>query len=203
MKPICGVCSVRPENSTANARARYASPFLAVLRRRLLAFFLGLGACCFAMLLSYGMVRWLTQGMADEVPLNPVVQQRAILLRGFANDLTRACNDYAHHTTGADGRISADGRLWIERVFRSELRFLEQRMDNNAMPAIASYLTLRAAAQRCTTMARYPDDVGLRRAALKEARQAIEAVNAYLETIDMARSAGRAPVSVQFGQPEN
>ena len=137
------------------------------------------------------------------IPLNPVVQQRAILLRGFANDLTRACNDYEHHTTGVDGRIPADARLWLDRVFRSELRFLEQRMDNNAMPTIPSYLTLRAAAQRCTTMARYPDDQTLRRAALKETRQAVETVNAYLETIDMARSAGRAPVSIQFAQPEN
>lgn len=182
-------------------RSRNRSPFFALFRQRLLLILLGLSAGCLAMLLSYGMVRWLTQGMADEIPLNPAVQQRAILLRGFANDLTRACNDYAHHFPGDGSQASADARLWSERVYRSDLNFLEQRMDNNGMPAISSYLTLRAAVRRCSTMARYPEDLGLRRAALTEARQAIEAVNAYLETIDMARSAGRSPVSIQFGQP--
>lgn len=178
---------------------RKRSRMIATLRQRIHVFLLGLGACCIAMLLSYGMVRWLTQGMADEIPLNPAVQQRAILLRGFANDLTRACNDYAHHLDRGDGRISTDTRLWVERVFRRDLGFLEQRMDNNAMPTLPSYLALRDATRRCVTMGRYPDDGGLRRAALAEARRAIEGVNAYLNTINMARSAGRAPVTIQFG----
>jgi len=171
---------------------------LTALRNRLAFALLTLAFSFLAMGLSFFVVRWLIAGMDDEVPIDPAVQHRAILLRGFANELTRACNDYHRFVVQSGPAVEKDARAWIDRVFRRDIHFLEQQLNDNPMSTLPVYVGLRAAVQRCAVMARNPDDGGLRRATFREARAAIEATNGYLADIGMAHSAGRAPRRIAF-----
>lgn len=150
--------------------------------------------------LSYTMVRWLTHGLPEDQAIDPTLQRRAILLRGFANDLTRACNDYARMAAPDGGGLTPASRQWIDRTFRSEIRFLEHRMDSNPMERLEAYRALHAAVRRCGTMARHPDDRLLRAATLGDVRRAVASANAYLSRIGMSRHAGPAPVRMVFGE---
>jgi hypothetical protein len=67
---------------------------MAAFRRRIVFIAFTLFLSLLAMAVSYAMVRWLTLGMEEERVPDPMIQRRAILLRGFANDLTTSCNDY-------------------------------------------------------------------------------------------------------------
>jgi hypothetical protein len=151
-----------------------------------------------AMVISFGMVRWLTHQMAGEPVPDPVAQKRAILLRGFANDLTAVCNDLVRLAYTTSGEMAPGARMWIDRVYRRDIRFLEQRMDDAPMSDVAAYRQLRAAVQRCAGVARHPDDRALKTAALNEAAHAIDAVNAHIAAMGFAQRAGPAPRTMVF-----
>ncbi len=171
---------------------------MAVFRHRIIFIAFTLLLSLFAMVASYAMVRWLSLGIGEERVPDPMVQRRAILLRGFANDLTKSCNDYIRVVPDPKGGVMPDVGNWIDRVYRRDLRFLEQRMTDNTMSALPAYLQLLAAVRRCASMARHPEDQMLRQSALRDARRAIEEVDFYIEGIGMARLAGPPPRHAQF-----
>ena len=157
-----------------------------------------IGASVLAMGISFGVVRWLTGQLDDEPPPNPVVQRQVLLLRGFSNDLTRACNGYAGLARTDDGAFTPDAQSWIDRIFRRDIRFLQQRMEEAPMERIHVYGQLHAAVARCATMSRHPGDRALRDATLGEAARAVGAVNAYIDGLGMGKRAGRPPIRIDF-----
>ena len=150
------------------------------------------------MLLSFMVVRGLTLNMTKTDTPNPQAQRQARLLRIFANDLTIACNNYARTVPAGEGALTSDARVWIDRTFRRDIRFLEQRMDDNKVTGLPTYLALRAAVHRCAAMARYPDDRTLRRETFKDVRQAIAGVTAFIDATAMTESAGFLPERILF-----
>ncbi len=171
-------------------------------RRRSLFILLTMGLSILAMALSFALVLWMTRGLGEKPPASAWTQQRAILLRGISNDLTKACNDYYDVVASREGAVVPDARNWIDRVFRRDIRFLEQRIEDNPMSDVTPYQGLRAAVHRCASMARYPEDRALRAGALRDAKHAIEAVDAYIKSIEMTRSAGALPVRIRFASGE-
>ena len=171
-----------------------------VLRQRAIFVLLTLCLTLVAMFVSYAMVGWLTRGLGQEQVFDPLAQRRATLLLGFADDLSGACNAYARVMTKNTGTDTREAYVWVDRVFRRDLRFLEQRMDDNAMTSLPVFLQLRAAVVRCSSMARHPEDRVLRSAAFADARGAVDAVNAHVKTVAGFRAGNGRRVPVNFAE---
>ena len=144
-----------------------------------LAFVLGFTAMLVSFLVVYGMAgKW-----SDETAVSPETLQRAHLLRIFSNELVTLCNTYHRRVPQPPGILPAIDRTWLDRTFRPDLQFLEQRMDDT-MPGDAEvFLQLRAAAARCGAMARNPADAALRAGALGEVARAVAAAEASIAQV--------------------
>lgn len=195
MEKISNGSSAPPEGSPReDARAVTAwlgSRLLSGLRFVALAAFLGLAS----MAVSFLVVHQLTERMKDGGPLDPLALQRARILRAFSNELVGLCNVYQQRVS--DG-LSPSDRMWLDRSFRPDLQFLEQRMDDTMPGDAVACVQLRAAASRCAAMARNPEDTVLRTRTLDEVVQAVAEVESYIAQLDIGGRAGPPHSGIHF-----
>jgi hypothetical protein len=141
---------------------------------------LALLASCLAMGVSYTVVRQLAGEIRRDGAIDPILLQRARLLRTFSNDLVELCNTYDRRIPDSFQAVNTTDRRWIERYFRRDVQFLEQRMNDTMLGDVPVFIELRGAASKCASMGRHPEDALLREGALRSAYHAVEAVEAYI-----------------------
>jgi hypothetical protein len=157
-----------------------------------------LGLTLISTIVSFFTVQLLTRSPTEDGTPDLARQRQTVLLRAFATELTGACNAYAANLSRADNVVSTDMQSWIDRAFRRDIRFLEQRMGDNPMENLNPFNDLRAAVGRCASMARNPQDAALRKVALDDARRAIEGVHDFGAENGMTRVTGGRPSPVRF-----
>jgi len=155
------------------------------------ALFLGL----LSMVVSFVVVQQLAGTKTEKSTIDPKTQQRARLLRLFSNELVSLCNDY--HRRVSDG-VSSTDRTWLDRTFRRDLQFLEERMDDTMPRDAVEFLQLRASAFRCAAMARNPDDAVLRARTLEEVAHAVASAESYILRSETAGRVGPPRVVIHF-----
>lgn len=169
-------------------------PLLGSLKIVFLAGLLG----AISMAVSFAVVNYLARDAIAAKHVDPALIRRANVLRDFSNELTTLCNDYAKRIPADPTRASQNDRRWSEKVFRSELQFLQQRMDETFREDSDESISLEAAAARCAAMARRPEDGAIRAAALQEAATTVTAIDAWIEAEGLGERLSRWPVTVQF-----
>lgn len=166
--------------------AKAGRPFLDGARFILIVLCISISSAVISFLVVYqlGSDHTTTRG------LDPALLHRAQTLRTFTNELVGLCNEYAVRMPDPAGRWSPMNRSWVERVFRREIQYLEQRMNDTALPPIEIYVQLQFTTSRCGGMARYLDDRVLRAQTLQEVARTVAAVEAYI-----AQTTAGSPIS--------
>lgn len=152
-----------------------------------------------SMLISFLVVYHLGRDLSRENAADPALLHRARILRTFTNELAALCNEYAKRVPERPGDLTTVNRRWVERVFRREIQFLEQRMNDTTLRDVEVYQQLQSSATRCAAMARYPGDSLLREQTLRDAARAARAVEAFIDRIAGASPVGPPRVAVKFG----
>jgi hypothetical protein len=151
-----------------------------------------------SMAVSFAVVNYLARDAVAAKHADPALIRRANILRDFSNELTTLCNDYAKRIPVDPTRASQNDQLWVEKVFRSELQFLQQRMDETIREDSPESIQLEATAARCAAMARRPGDGATRAAALQEAAKTVAAIEAWIAAEGVDTRLSRLPIVVQF-----
>lgn len=151
------------------------------------------------MLTSFTVVYHLAQKASGGDPVHPALLQRARLMRGFSNELVVLCNEYARRIP-EDSIPSSTDRRWVDRTFRRDLQFLQQRMSDTMHDGPEAFLQLKSATAKCGGMARHAEDQVLRRQTLREVRQAAQAAEAYLESFKNGLPGAPPPAKPHFGE---
>lgn len=159
-----------------------------------LAAILGFGS----MAVSFSVVHYLARDAVATKIVDPALVRRANMLRDFSNELVALCNEYARKIPSDPTRASQKERVWVERVFRSEVQFLQQRMDETIREHTPESIQLEATAARCAAMARRPADGAIRAAALREAAATVAAIDVWIAAEGVDTRLSRLPIAVQF-----
>lgn len=169
-------------------------PLIGSLKILLLAGLLG----ATSMAVSFAVVHYLARDAVAAKHVDPALIRRANMLRDFRNELTALCNNYARRIPADPTRASQNDVRWVEKVFRPELQFLQQRMDETIREDTPESIQLEAAAARCAAMARRPTDGAIRAATLREAAATVAAVEAWIVAEGVETRLSRLPIIVQF-----
>jgi hypothetical protein len=151
-----------------------------------------------SMAVSFAVVHYLARDVVAAKHVDPALMRRANLLRDFSNELVTLCNGYASRIPVEPSRASQKDRLWVEKVFRSELQFLQQRMDETVRDHTTETILLEASAARCAAMARRSTDGAVRLAALRDVAATVEAIESWISERGLQGKLSRLPVVVQF-----
>lgn len=151
-----------------------------------------------SMLVSYFVVHTLAKDFVAGKAVDPAVLRRANVLRDFSNELAVLCNTYAQRIPSDHTQVSAQSLIWLEKVARPELQFLQRRMDEVIQDASTESAQLEATVARCAAMARHPQDATLRSAALQEAAATIALVEAWIASEGVEKRLSRPAVDCQF-----
>ena len=147
------------------------------LRILLLAALIG-GA---SMLISFFVVNHLARELVAGKTVSPSTIRKANTLRVFSNELVNICNEYVRRLAADSGAAPVNVLPWVEKVFRPEIQFLQQRMDESFREDSSLSAELEAAAARCGAMARYPTDVQIRVRTLQEVATTVGKVDAWID----------------------
>lgn len=169
-------------------------PLFGSLKILLLAGFLG----AISMAVSFTVVHYLARDAVATKQVDPALIRRANMLRDFSNELTNLCNNYAKRIPEDPTRASQNDRLWVEKVVRPELQFLQQRMEETIREDSPESIQLEAATARCAAMARRSSDGAIRAAALREAAVTVAAIEAWIAAEGVDSRLSRLPVKPQF-----
>jgi len=138
--------------------------------------------CVVSMAVSYGVVRYLSQGLThDPVPESAEVRD-AEQLRQFSNALLRLTAEYLNHLPQNVQAPSHGFRTWLEQDFRPRLNNLRRQMAG--APVSGEALTrLLAAADGVAKMTTHPAQGDLQREVLRKVREAAVAVEAQIAAV--------------------
>lgn len=151
-----------------------------------------------SMAVSFAVVHYLARDVVAAKQLDPALVRRANVLRDFSNELVVLCNGYANRIPIDPSRASQKDRLWVEKVFRSELQFLQQRMDETLRENTTESTQLEASAARCAVMARHASDGAIRASSLREVAATVAAIEAWIADRGLEGKLSRLPAVVQF-----
>lgn len=149
-----------------------------------------------SMLVSFLVVNHLARDVVAAKAVDPALIWKANTLRLFSNELASLCNAYARLLSADPATATVQVTPWVENVFRPEVQFLQQRMDETFREDSTLSVQLEAAAARCATMARHPADAAVRAGAFRETATTVATVEAWIagEGIDARLSAHAVPV---------
>lgn len=151
-----------------------------------------------SMAVSYSVVYWLAKDSIAEKTVDPALVHQANVLRDFSNELAVLCNDYARRVPGDATPLPEQTLVWVEKVFRSELQFLQRRMQEGFSVDSSESIQLEATVARCAVMARRPGDTVLRAAALREVTATVGTVDAWIAATGVETRLSRSAVSLQL-----
>jgi len=151
-----------------------------------------------SMVVSFAVVHYLARDAVAAKHEDPALVRRANMLRDFSNELVTLCNGYAKRIPVDPTRASQNDLLWVEKVFRSELQFLQQRMEETIREQTQESIQLEASAARCAAMARRFSDGAIRSSALREAAATVAAVETWIADRRLEGKLSRSPLMVQF-----
>lgn len=151
-----------------------------------------------SMVVSYSVVYWLAKDSIAEKTVDAALVRQANVLRDFSNELVVLCNDYARRVPVDGTPLSEPTRVWVEKVVRPELQFLQRRMSESSLLDSSESVQLEATVARCAAMARRPGDAVLCAAALREAAATVGMVEAWIATSGVETRLSRSAVSIQF-----
>lgn len=151
-----------------------------------------------AMLVAFLVVVALGGRLDSEAPPDPALAHRARMLRLFSNELVSYCNQYHRRVPPDPVEHTTVERRWVERTFRKDIQFLEQRMNDTILGPVPEYVRLKGAAARVAAMARNPGDRLLRERVLGEVAAAAGAVESYLARVDAGRLTGQPRIAPRF-----
>ncbi len=140
------------------------------------------------LVVSFGVTRWLTRDLSAFGGLDEVRLEQARLLRESGNEAAALSNAYLERLSMEETGAGPHVRRWINQEFRPQAKTLTARMDDaarriEALPDVAVYVALRHAIERLGFMATHPEDRALRRSALTQLADALDAAEAHIAAL--------------------
>ncbi len=135
-----------------------------------------------SMLISFVLVRHLTQGLSRTPGANPELLRQAALLRQFSNGLLTLAEEYTQQIPLEAEYPNPDRIPWAAKTFLPKLNELRQRTEDDTLVYLPIYRTLMAALDRAAAMAAHPEDNTLKKQAMKDIVEAATATEKYLES---------------------
>lgn len=159
---------------------------------------LGAVGLVMSILISFIMVRHLTQDMSRTPASDPETIRQATLLRQFSNGLLTLAEEYVQQIPLEAEYPTPDRIQWAAKTFLPKLNDLRQRMDDDTLVYLPAYRNLLAALDRITTMASHPEDNTLKKHALNGILEAATATEQYLESRSVSPLLPDSPKKVSF-----
>lgn len=146
-----------------------------------------------SMLISFMLVRHLTQGLSRTPGSHPELLRQATLLRQFSNGLLMLAEEYIQQIPLEAEYPNPDRIPWAAKTFLPKLNELRQRIEDDTLVYLPAYRSLMAALDRTAAMASHPEDNALKKHTLKEILEAAAATEKYLETRGVSSLLPEAP----------
>ncbi len=146
-----------------------------------------------SILISFMLVRHLTQGLSRTPGSNPELLRQATLLRQFSNGLLTLAEEYIQQIPLEAEYPNPDRIPWAAKTFLPKLNELRQRIEDDTLVYLPVYRNLMAALDRTAAMASHPEDNALKKQAIKAILEAAAATEKYLETWGVSSLLPEAP----------
>ncbi|HPO16768.1 MAG TPA: hypothetical protein PLI09_25245 [Candidatus Hydrogenedentes bacterium] len=151
-----------------------------------------------SIIISFILVRHLTQGMSRTPASNPELIRQATLLRQFSNGLLTLAEEYVQQIP-LEAEFPKPGQIQrTSKTFLSKLNELRQHVDDDTLVYLPAYRNLMAALDRIAAMASHPEDKTLRKHALNDILAATEATENYLDSQGVSSLLPDAPKKLSF-----